>query len=635
MSLHTGLDLAIAIALAFVVLAPVGFAALRLAGRAPERQDLALALALGYATVLPLVWLELHAGVPGLALAAALAALLFLRRDLLHLVGERTSLGALALPTLFLALGAWVSAGDLQAGAGGVSFRFGADVSDRALYALIAREVGRLPPPHAENPLFAGAPLTYSFFPALLSLFFERLGGVSVMATFLTTLPALALAFTALAADRWLVAMGLLSRKTRAATVVLAALGGELSFLVPAPNVTSLERMRYSGLFWSQSDWLFYNTWMLAAPLALALLTLAAFALRERRRGDLVLVALLAGALFETKVFTVLPLVAAAGLVGLVFRSRPTALLALAMGAGCAPWVALTWLSSGGDAGFLYWAPLLAVTRLVARVPWLAAGAGAAPWPTFALAAALFVVVGFGARLLGLVRLAGDALCDRSGYGLFVLFAMLIAIAASLLVAVRPLWYDNLQFQLLPRFVLWLYAAPLLFAGLARPGWRWASALVLAAASVTTLHYVVVKKWPAPFTAAEAWDRKRQALSPATLSAALWLDAHAGRGDRFVMPLYDDPEDEAGMRPFYVALLARRPLLASRLAFHVPLEAATLRGNDAIALYESAEPAVAAAILERWRIRWVWENAATPLRFRSERLRLAFAADGVRLYEFR
>jgi hypothetical protein len=625
-------DLVREIAVVLALLAPAGFAALKLAGRTPRGSDFPLALALGYATVLPPVFVELHTRVPGIALAVPLAATVWLRRDLRSLLPEAKSL---LLPAAFLALGLWVSAGDFAAGPEGVSFRFGADVSDRALYALIAREVGRLPPPHSENPLFAGAPLTYSFFPALLALLFERYAGVSLLATFLTTLPALGLAFTALAADRLLLAMGVLSRGARAAAVVLAALGGELEFLLRPPNLTALERTRYGSLFWSQSDWLFYNTWMLAAPLALALLAVAALFLRETRRGDLVLAALLAGALFETKVFTLLPIALGAGLLVVLLRTRASLLLAGAIALGVAPWAAITWLSARNDPGFLYWAPLLGVARLFERLPALAAWAGGHTWLLLGLGTLAFLAVGFGARLLGLGALAVDALRDRTGYGLLVLATMLAAVAASLLFAVRPLWYDTSQFQLLPRFVLWLYAAPLLLAGLRRARWRWLCGLTLAAASLTTLHYVTVKKWPGPFTAPDSWDRKRQALSRGTVEAAAWLATHGASGDRFVMPLYDDPEDLAGMKPFYVAALAHRPLLASLLAFHVPLEAAALRGNDAIALYDTGDPAQAVAILERWRVRFVWEEAAVPLRFRSERLRPVFAAGSVRLWEFR
>jgi hypothetical protein len=584
---------------------------------------------------LPLLLLELWVGWPGLALSACVLALVGLRREWVRLLHLAPWLQLLPLPTGLFLLAVFVNAGDFRAGPGGASFRFGADVSDRALYAMIAREIGRIPPPHTENPLFAGAPITYSFFPSLLALLFERYGGIAPLSTFLLPLPAIALAFTGLAADRLLAAMAVLSARARAASVLLAVLGGELAWLVPAPNVSALERTRFISLFWSQSEWLFFNTWMLAAPLALALLSLASLWLRSERRGDLLLAGLLAGALFETKVFTLIPILAGAAGLAVLRPRRATALLLLALALGCAPWLAFTWLSAGGDTGFLSWAPLLAVARLLERVPSLGFAAGTSSVVLLAAATLLFLMLGFGPRLLGAGCLLREAVRDLTGYALFVFLTMAIGIGLSLTVAVRPIWYDNAQFQLLPRLVLWLYTAPALFAALRQPRWRWLSAVTLVSVSVTPLYYIAVKKWPEAFTASGSWDRKRQDLSPASVGAALWLEAHAGRDDRLAMPLYDDPEDQAGMKAFYVSALARRPILASLLAFHVPLEQAAARGNDAIALYSTGDRETAAGILDRWRIRWVWENAATPLRFNSPRLRLAFSAPGVRLYEYR
>jgi len=635
MSPRTLLDLLIAAAVFLLLLAPVGFALLRWAGRRAGPEDLALALGLGYAVVLPLLLGELWSGIPGLALAAAILALVSLRRELRALLALRALAPLLALPALLFLLGVWVNMGDLHAGADGLSFRSGADVSDRVLYAMIAREVGRLPPPNTENPVFAGARLTYSFFPALLALLLERYASLPLLATFLLPLPAIGLGFTGLAADRLLRAMSVTSTWKRASSVLLAVLGGDLAWAIPAPNLTALERTRYLSIFWSQSEWLFFNTWVLAAPLALVLLTLLRLWSREPRPRDMLLFALLSGALFETKVFTLIPILGAVAIVGTILRRRAWAMLTLALGLGLGPWLLLTRLSAGEDAGFLAWAPLLLVKNMLTHVPVLQKLNQAGVAVAWIFGTLIFLVVGLGIRIFGLALLAREARRDNSGFDAAVASCVVLSIALSLTLAVRPVWYDNSQFLLLPQFLLGSYTASSLFKAWRRRRLR---ALVIAAwlvVPLAPLHYLLTKKFTLALTPPEAWDRKRQLLSPASVTAALWLDEHAARSDRLALPLEGDPEDLDGLKPFYVSALSRRGLLAARLAFHLPQAEASRRGNDALSLYATDRADEALAILTRWRVRWVWENAGQPLRFRSDRLRLAFAGGPVRLYELR
>lgn len=642
MSPRAILDLLTCLSLFFLVLAPVGYLLLRAGGRPPRQEDLGLALALGYAVVPALVLLELALGGPWLVVPALLVAVWLLRREWPALLRPRRLLALLWLPLLLGALAAWVNAGDVRFGPEGIAFRAGFDVSDRAFYAMVAREVQRELPPATENPLFAGVPFPYSYFPSLLGLLFERLGGVPLLPVFLLHLPVVGLVFVGLATDALLRETGVATRAARVVSVLLVALGGDLSWLLEARNLTALERTRHFYTFHSASaEWLYFNTWMFGAPLALTLLAFASRFLRERRQADLVFAALLAGALFETKLFALVPLLAGALLGSALLRLAPLGRLALAMLAGALPWA---WLTSrfgpSREGAPLVLAPLAHVRRLLWAAPGLDGLAGLASSPDSLLASAglatatvVFLAGGLGARLCGLPRLVSLWRAEPRGFHAFVALSAASSLALGLISIGDPLPADGAQFLILAQLVLWLYAGPALYEWLGRPRLRVAAAIGLLLAPINPLFYIAAKRRPEALAPPGSLDRRYQVLRPDAVAACLWLDAHAARGDRLVVPLEGDPEDLDGLKALYTGALAARPLLATRATFNLALPLARARGTDVLALYGTESREEAEAILDRWGVRFVWEEAARPLRFRSHRLRPAFAQGSVRLHE--
>ena len=634
---------ALVVGLLLVILAPVGYAGLRLAtGVAPRPADLGVALGIGYSLVLPFFWAERALGVPLLVALLWGACAFGLRRAWPALAGPALA-ASLVLPLVLGAFALVVNAGDVREVDGGLMFRAGFDVSDRAFYALVAQEVARATPPAIQHPLFSGLPLAYSFFPSLLGVLLRDVAGASVLPTFLVSLPVASLVFIGLAADALLLEMGVASRLARGLTTLLVVMGGDLSFLFDLRNPTALERTRHFLAFHSFSaECLYYNTWGLGLPVALAALILAHRFIKEGGLGRLLLAGFVAGALWETKVFAFAPLLLGAGVMAVVGRRARLAWLAVASGAFALPWVALTFLGGTTSRGSpLAISPLYPVRMSLALIPTFEKiGQAVQPgslvvrslW--MAAAIALFLIGGFGVRLVGIPRLVG-ACRGRRTFDLYLCGVLAVAVLMSLLLVGRPVATDGAQFLILAHLLSWLYAGPALaevLAGRRIVPTALGMALVLAAL-VAPLGYFARKAWPEWLTPPHSADRLWLTLGHDTVAAAGWLATRPPGGERLLLPLDGDPEDLGGLKPLYVAALANRRLAAFAADFSVDPSAAQERREAAREVYETGDAATATAAIDRLQVRWVWESAARPLRFPPSGLALRFASRSVRIFE--
>ncbi|HSF02255.1 MAG TPA: hypothetical protein VLA62_04560, partial [Solirubrobacterales bacterium] len=240
--MRVGFDFVCALGVFIVFLAPVGFAILRLGGRKPELADLGMALALGYSVVPALLLAELHLGGAWLVLPVTVGAALWIGRDWKGVLTLRALASLVTVPLLAAAFALLANASDVEVSGAGLSFRRGWDVFDRTFYAAVTAAAHRAPPPGTENPLFGGISAPGSYFPAFLALFLARYAGVYLVPAVLIHVPALGLFLLALLTERLLVEVLGASRLARGVTLVLLLLGGDLSWLIQASNVTALER---------------------------------------------------------------------------------------------------------------------------------------------------------------------------------------------------------------------------------------------------------------------------------------------------------------------------------------------------------------------------------------------------------
>jgi hypothetical protein len=627
--------------LAFVLLlAPPGYWLLRRAGGgAPRALDLGLALGVGWSAVLPLLWLERLLGAPVLVLPAVALSVIALRREWAGWPTPRPDRLFWLLPVLAGALVFWVDGADARWDAAGASFRAGFDVTDRAFYGLVSQEIARSPPPSMQNPLFAGAPLSYSFFPALAGLLLHLYGGQAVLTASLLVLPVAGFAFLALALDALLREWGHVSTAARALTLLLCVLGGDLSFAFPARGVAGGERTAHFLAFCSfSSESLYYNPWVFGLPLLLVVLVLAGRWLEGRGSGWLWLAAWCLAALWQTKVFACVPLLLGAGLAALLLRQRRLALLAAASALLTVPWAATSLAARASGFRPFVPAPFCPVMLSLSVHPqWraladLCASADAwVRWPAALGATAIVLAGGMGVRLVGLPGLLRRARQDALGAWLGL--AMACAVVLSLTIGGQPTLLDCVQFLMLPQLLLWIFAGPRLGEWVAAGGARRAVALLLAAlACVGPLGYVLRKARPEWFPAAPSVDRLRVRLSSDALAAADWL-ARSPRGRANLVADWRAGFGDPGRRPVYVALIAGKRLAANAENAHVAPALADERRRMVAEVYDTADAARAEALLDALRADWVWVDTARPLRFQSERLPLRARFPGVEIHE--
>jgi hypothetical protein len=625
-----------------LVLAPPGYWLLRRCGGVPARaQDLALALGLGYASVLPLVWLESALGAPVLVLPAVALAVIALRADWRHWLEGRSSLALFLLPVLLGVLAFAVNVGDARWDEAGASFASGFEVTDRAFYALVSQEVRRAPPPAMQNPLFAGIPFAYSFLPALASLLVQTLAGEGALVTNLLHLPVLAFVFIGLAADALLREWGVTSLLARALGPFLLVLGGDLSFLFPASGVRGPERTAHFLAFSSFSaESLYYNPWRLALPVILVALVAAARWLRGGGRGWLWIAAWMLASLWQTKVFACVALLAGAGLAAVLRRDRRLGALAIVSGALVAPWVAVT-LATGVGGARLVPALLPPVrTALEVHPAWHPLGAvafeGSGPSRGVALAAAcgLVLVGGLGVRLLGVALLPRRVRQDPSGVWAWLTASCLLSLALGLSLVGDPVPLDGVQFLILPQLLLWLPTGPLLAGWIASGGGkRWLAALLIPVACASPAGYVLRKAMPGRFTGPRSVDRLRVALSADHVAAASWLARQPLERANLAIDIRPVAGDPAARRPFYLASLSSRRLCAFADTLSVPAAVADERRRLLVEVFETADPERALAILDGLGADWIWVEDARPLRYDTPRLRLRARAGAVSVYE--
>lgn len=636
------MSLATSFAVFLLLLLPPGLAILRWAGlRLAGGQHLGLALAIGYTALLPVRWLEELAGLPLVLPLVGICCIVLARQR--AAVPDWRALGMrLLLPAALACLAWWMSASDLRVlPDGSLAFRVGFDVSDRAIYALFAQEIERSPPPFSENPLFAGIRSGYSSFPSLLGLLIHDYAPASLLTIFLAHLPALALLSLGLCLDGLLEAMGVVSRRARAVTVLLTVLGGDLSWLVDARNLTALDRTSHFLVFHSfAAESLFYNPWMLGLPLSLAGLHLALRWLRGGSGRELFLAGALLGGLWQTKVFACLPLLAGAWIAALLLRERRLLGLALAATAGAAPWAALTLLAGPGVTPLAPY-PFLVVRMAVQAIRGLEPVAGLVGRDDIpallALTALLpaFLLGSLGVRAIGLPRLAARVREDRHGYHVFVAASIGAALGLGLLTVGRPVATDGAQFLTLALFLMWLYTGPTLAEVLGRRGLsRGLGLILLVAATASPIRYLVLKAFPETWTPSGSWDRSRLTLPPQVGVACGWLRTAAAPSASLLLPLGGEPGDVGGLKPLYVAALCERRLAAYSVDFGVEPAQGGARRRATATVYTTQDPAAAERALQTLGARWVWEEPGRPLRFTSPRLLRRYDSSRVRLHEF-
>jgi uncharacterized membrane protein len=350
------------------------------------------------------------------------------------------------------------------------------------------------------------------------------------------------------------------------------------------------------------------------------------------------------GALWETKLFALVPLCLGAVLGALLLRSSRLLGLASAAVAGALPWILLTSLSGSSREGPPLVPSLFYPVRVALAVifgpalPASLARDGVSGAALLALATVPFLMGGLGVRLLGMPRLVERCRsADRDLHVLLIAVSLGLAACLGLLLVGNPVPTDGVQFLILPQLLAWLYAGPALAALLARAGLaaRLGGVVLLALALAGPGRYVALKILPESFTGEGAMDRRFQLLSGDARDACAWLANPKRAEGRVIVPLAGDPEDVGGLKPFYVAAVSGRRLVAVAGEFNLSPRLAEDRRQAVRALYDTESADEGERILESWRVRWVWEQRGSPLRFRSARLSRVFSSRDVTVYEFR
>ena len=616
---------------------PVGSLLLRLLPPAPHEQrgvpasNLAVSVALGFAAMLCLFALVRPWGSLAIVPVVAAACAWVERRRLAALFAAR-EVGEGFLGALALGLLAWWACGaDSWTSSAGLFFRSGFDVSDRAFYALVGRELAREPLWALQNPLFAGAPLAYSILPPAVPGFLHEYAATPLLDAALAHAPVLGCVLLGLTLNGLLLELGVNGRTERVVTALLVVLGGDLSWLFSADTVTGLHRTRHFLVFHSFSaETLYYNPWMFGLPLVFATLVVVRRWLEAPRRRTLILLALLGAFLWETKAFALIGLFL--GLLAAAFVLRKTSLLlaALALGAGALPHAALIGFQSAGSSTLM-----LRPLRLVATsagtwgVAWLAPaldpGARPAAWLALLAATVVFLAGAFGMRFFGLVWLRRAA--RRDAAWAVVAATIVASLLLSLLVVGSPVEIDGVQFMVLALALAWLPTGPALFALL--PRFPLLVVLVIAAAVVSPGTYLLQKRFPTRLTPAGAVDRVPVVVEADVVRAALWLSQHSTSGQRLALPPWGGP----GGWPLYVALLADKRLLAHSETLSVAAETAAARRAALGELYATRERSRADALLESLEAHWLLEDLRAPLPFSSGKLVARFRSGHVVLHE--
>jgi hypothetical protein len=621
-------DAAPSLIVSLALLLPPGYALLHLLGsRLSGTARLAAAFALGYTVVLPLLWAEIRLGRPWLVLPVCAAALLWLRPGISSLRAARALAPDLGVALLLAAYAFVANVGDVSSLGGGVSVRYGFDVTDRLFYTTVAAELTRAPASAIENPVFSGTSLTYSYLPSLAGLLIHLYAGVPLLVVFVAQLPALAMFFVGVAtlglSEEW----SLLPRSARWIAALLVALGGDLSYL-GAPAPWAIERLRHFLMFFSFSaESLLYNTWMFGLPIALASLILARRHLAEGSRGDLLAGALVLGCLWQTKVFAFAALWLGCVAAGLLGRRRRPLILAAAAGLVALP-LALWTLISGAGQPPLALAPLYLVDYALASTPSLAA-LGLAPWAF----TPLFLAGGFGLRLLGSPLLVREWRRDETGGHALLGSTIVASTAAALLFRGQPTDLEAVQFLFVAHSLAWLYAAPVLAGLLLRPqaAYRLGAALLLAAAVFGPVRYVGRKWSPEWFSAPGSFDSARAQLTPTMMEACRFLERSARPTDRILVPV----DLDRGARPLIVSALSGRRVAAQLTAFGIGRTEASRRAELAKEFFATSDPARALTLLRILDAQWVWEDPSRPLGYQPAWLDRAFASPDTRLYRVR
>jgi len=630
-----------------VVALPPGEALLRLL-RVPAAAPLvrlAFGACLGVFAAACAFLAEVALGVPLVVLPCALVAIVAVRPSASALRAARTLAPELALPAVLALLALWANAGDWSLGPEGARLRLGFDVADRVYYALVSQELQRASLTAIENPAFGGLPLSYSLLPPALAGLLSTYAGIDAVATCVRVLPALGIFLVGLCASALCRELGA-SRVASRLLPLLLVLGGDLSFLVAGPNLSFLERTRHFAVFQSfGAEALLYNPWFLGLPLLLALLVVVTRHAREGGSGHLALAALLGSALFASKVFAVAGLLAGIGLAALAFRSLRLAASGAAIALGALPWALLALGASAGREGapLAFGGDLLLVRMALQANPALAAVARGLGYASGALAAAplaalavtlAFLIGGFGVRLVGLRRAWSEARADRSGAAAVPALACAVSVVAALAFVGNPMPAEGLQFLMLAQYLGWLPAALLLSRWLETGGRQraLASALVVLAL-VTPVFALAKKRAPETLTPEGSIDRAFLALSPDDVAAARALRRLSPRGALVAVPLGGDARDPGGALPLVVGALGERRIVAALAEFHAGPRAAASRQAALERLYATADAEEARGILRELGARWVWEDAARPLRFPTTSLVSRWEAPSVRVLE--
>jgi hypothetical protein len=256
-------------------------------------------------------------------------------------------------------------------------------------------------------------------------------------------------------------------------------------------------------------------------------------------------------------------------------------------------------------------------------------------WPSVAFATGVMLTGALGVRVLGMAVLARRVRADGSGLWSWLGATVVVATGLGLSVVGDPVPLDGVQFLILPLLLLWTLTGPLLAGWMAAGGARRTGAVALAAAACASpLGYAARKVMPERFTSASSMDRHRLTLTPDAVAAARWL-AHQGAAGSatLMMDWRGTTSDVAGRVPFWVAGLSATRLVAFADTLSAPRDLADERRHAVAEFYDTADAARALQVVDALHVRWVWVDAARPLRFATPRLVLRARAGSVLIYE--
>ena len=478
---------------------------------ASERTALAFALGLTVAPALICASSVAHCAFlfPPLAFAATGVAAALWRRKATPSPPSHDARWYVILPAIVFALTAWVSAGRMSVGDGGLSIYGDYDTLDLTYYAAISTQLGHTAVIPPASPFYAGHRIIYSYFPLALLSAIHSVSGVPTLHAFLWYGWPL---FTSVAVGTVFALCRRLGSAPFAATAsLLVFTGSGLSYVLAwwHPRMVESDPLIWASVFMAPSaEWLFFNPW---AP-TLSVVSLALYGVSRLDERDALgwglIASICCGSLFMFKSFAfgiVMPALAMAALLALLRRDPMwIRLCGVALGGVlyAAPWLlAVLPYNRLENRGALVAIQYLSLVRRVlvktqatdALERGVHAIVGADPnyRVLLTVASILFLIGGLGARCLGVWPVLQAAIARRSMRRWTILaWIVILGIAAPFVVSIAP-FPNSIQTYEFGLFALWPFTALIVWPeGAAVTGRRLlATALLVACAIPATAHY--------------------------------------------------------------------------------------------------------------------------------------------------